>query len=114
MPDQRIDDLANDLVLYSEYVVQAAVEALGPQMSTADGVDQLRIDAHPSGGAAGAAFQQIAHAEIAGDGAGIDRLALVGEGRVARDDEQTRRARQVGDQILGQAVDEDLLLRVAV
>ena len=40
----------------------------------------------------------------------LDRLALVDEGRVARDHEQVAKARQLGDDVLGHAVGEELLL----
>ena len=42
-----------------------------------------------------------------------DRLALVDERRVARDHEQVAKTRQLGDDVLGQAVGEELLLGLA-
>ena len=52
------------------------------------GVDQLAGDAHAVAGLAHAAFEHIAHAEFAADLLHIDRLALVGEARIAGDDEE--------------------------
>ena len=43
----------------------------------------------------------------------LDRLVLVDEGRVARDDEQVAKARERGDDVLGQAIGEKLLLGLA-
>ena len=59
--------LAGHLVLHGEDVFETAVEAFRPKMVAADRIDELGIDAHPPGGASGAAFQDIAHAKIAGD-----------------------------------------------
>src|SRR5262249_36261606 len=42
----------------------------------------------------------------------LHRLALVGEDRVARDDEETRDLRERGDHVLGHAVAEVLLRRI--
>jgi hypothetical protein len=50
-------------------------------------VDQLGVDANPPGSVPDASLQQIAHAEFLGDLAHVSRLALVGEGRIAGDDE---------------------------
>ena len=60
-----------------------------------------------------AAFENVADVELPPDLLGVDRLALVGEGGVARDDERVGDPRQVGRQALGDAVDEMLLLRAA-
>ncbi|MCY1416141.1 hypothetical protein D9M71_316420 [compost metagenome] len=76
-------------------------------------VDQLSVDAHAPRGASGAPFKQVAHAKVLCDPAHIHRLALVGKGRVACDDEQAGDPGQVGDQVLGQPVREGLLLGIA-
>src|SRR5438552_7186611 len=77
------------------------------------GIDQLRGDAHPVAALAHAAFEHIAHAEFAADLLHIDRLALVGEARIAGDDEEPADAAERGDDLLDHAVGEILLLRVA-
>jgi hypothetical protein len=110
---QRLDDLVHDLVLCGEDVVQLAVEAVGPQMAAALGVDQLGGDAHAVAGLADRAFQHEAHAELAADLLHLHRPALVGEGGIARDHEQRLDLGEIGDQVLGDAVAEILLLGVA-
>ena len=51
------------------------------------GRDELRVDLHFFAKAAHAAFEQMAHAELAPDLLRVDRLALVCERCPARDDE---------------------------
>ena len=76
-------------------------------------VDELGVDAHPVLVALHRAFEHIAHAELLADRLGVDALALVGEGGVAGDDEAVADARQVGRQVLGDAVGEIVLRRIA-
>ena len=82
-------------------------------MPAAAGIDELRRDAHAIAGLADAALEQKAHAQVASDLLHFDRPALVGEGGVARDHEQARGLREVGDQVFGHAVAEIFLLRIA-
>ncbi|MNM99811.1 hypothetical protein D3C81_1123810 [compost metagenome] len=110
--EQRLHDLAGDLVLHGEDIVQAAIEAFRPQMIAAYCVDQLGVDAHAPRGASCAALQQVAHAEVLCDPAHVHRLALVGESRVAGDDEQAGDPGQVGDQVFGQPIREGFLLGI--
>src|SRR5262249_61084832 len=84
---ERADDLLHHLVLGCEDVGEIAIEPLGPQMPTAAGIDELRRDAHTIAGLADAALEHEAHAEIPSDLLHFDRLALVDEAGVARDDE---------------------------
>ena len=109
----RAGDLVGHLVLDGEDVLEAAIVALGPDVMPIGCVDELRGDANAVPGFAHAAFEHVAHAKFAADLAHVDRLALVGERRVARDDEQPARSRQRRDDILGDAVGEILLLRIA-
>ena len=76
-------------------------------------VDQLRGDPHPVVQLAHAAFEQILHAQPRGHAVKVLGAALVGEGRVARDDEQRGDLREIGDDVLGDAVAEIVLLGVA-
>src|SRR5215831_5717486 len=49
----RLDDAGNadsDLVLKLEHVFERAVEAIGPEMGAAFGLDQLRCDTHSPAG----------------------------------------------------------------
>jgi hypothetical protein len=51
-------------------------------------IDQLNIDAHAAAPALDAAFERVAHIEFPPDLFHVGGLALVGEGRIARDDER--------------------------
>ena len=81
------DDALGDLILKLENVVQGAVEAVGPEMRARFRFDQLRGDAEPIARFAHAALQHVTHAEFTPDLPNIDRSALVGEARIARDHE---------------------------
>src|ERR1700732_3595535 len=82
-------------------------------MLAARRVDELTADADASAGLAQAALQHVVHAERAGDLLRIAPLALVAEGRIAGDDGEPPRPRQLGDQILGVTVEKELRLGVA-
>jgi len=58
-------------------------------------------------------FKYIAHAQFAPDLLHVDRLALVGEARIAGDHEQPADAGERSDDLLDDAVGEIFLLRVA-
>jgi len=75
--------------------------------------DQLRGDAHPPTALPDRAFEDVAHAQLATDSLYVDRLALVGEGAIARDDEEPADAAERGDDLLDHAVGEIFLLRIA-
>jgi hypothetical protein len=83
-----------DLVLHVEKVAALFVEALGPQMRPALGIDELGIEPHPLARVLHAAFEHVPHAELATDLAGVDRLAFVRERGVARDRKDTGTARE--------------------
>src|SRR5262249_45359553 len=96
-----------------EDIFERAVEAVGPEMRTGCRVDQLPSDAHPLASLAHRAFEHVADAELTPDLLHIDRLALVGKGRIAGDDKEPTDARERGDDLLDHAVREIFLLRVA-
>src|ERR1700730_13752049 len=81
-------------------------------MRAALGIDQLHVDQHLIAASSYAAFHDIANPQIAPDMFSIDSLALVGKGCVAGDHEAPRNPRQIGRQIIGNAVREILLVRV--
>src|SRR5215468_3575159 len=108
------DNRARYLVLDREDVVQLAVVALGPAVCPGDGIDELRRDADPIADPPNASFQHVACAQLAPDLPDIDGLALVLEGGIARDDQKLGEPRQLGCNVLGYAVAEVILLRVAV
>src|SRR5215469_11892093 len=76
-----------DFVLHHEDVGEIAVVALSPDMLAGLGLDQLAGDANAIAGFPQAAFEHIAHAQIAANLLHINSAALVGEGGVARDHE---------------------------
>ena len=101
-----------DIVLDFEDIGEFAVVALGPEMPATRSIDQLSGDANPVAGLADAAFEREADAEFPAYLGNVERLALVDEGRVARDDEQSGHLRQIRDDVLADAIAEILLLRI--
>src|SRR5437588_7245935 len=84
-----------------------------PNVRPGCGVDELSGDAHAIRGLAHTAFEHITHAKLAADLLHVGCPALVGECRIARDDEQPLDARQASSDILHHAVGEIFLLRIA-
>src|SRR5216684_6136691 len=82
-------------------------------MRAGQGIDQLRGDAHSLARLAHRTFEHIPDTELAPDLLHIDRLAFVGETRIAGDDEEPADAGESGDDLLYHAVGEILLLRIA-
>jgi hypothetical protein len=76
-------------------------------------VNQLRVDAHPSLIALHRAFEDVADAELFADLLGVDGLALVGEGGVARDHEAVADAREIGCEVFGDPIGEIVLGGIA-
>ena len=105
--------MSDDLVLHLQQIGAGGVELIGPKMRAAVGVDELGVDPHLIAARLHRAFQHIAHAQILADRLGVDRLALVGEGSVARDDEAVADARKSGGQFIGERVGEVILRRIA-
>ena len=85
---QRGDDLPRDFVLQGEDVRQVAIVTIGPKMSAGCRIDELRGYPYPVAGPADAALDDIVHSQLRPDLLDLHRSALVGEGGVARDDEQ--------------------------
>ena len=77
------------------------------------GIDKLSGDADLATRLAHAALEHVANAKLASDLLDVDRLALVGEARIAGDDEQRPEPRQSRDDVLDETIDEVFLLRVA-
>ena len=80
-------------------------------MSAAFRIDELRGNAHALAGPADRAFEHGAHAELAADGANVDRASLVGKAGVAGDHDEAGDLRQVGDDVFADPVGEILLFR---
>jgi len=98
--------------LQREQICHNAVEPLRPEMRVALGINQLGVDADFVARPPDASLQHIAHAKLAADLLGINPLALISERGIARDHQHACEPRQIGCQILGDAVGEILLLRV--
>ena len=107
------DNVAGDLILHGEDVAQLAVVPLGPDMLASRGVDELTGDTNSPAGSPDAALEDVTDAEFLGDPADVHGSSLVGEGRVARDDEEPAQAGQCRDDVLGDPVREVVLLRIA-
>ena len=84
----RTDHAHRELVLQIENIVLHPVVALGPQMDAGLRLDELAGDANAVAELAHAAFEHVAHAELARDDLHVDRVTLVDEARIAGDDEQ--------------------------
>jgi hypothetical protein len=76
-------------------------------------VDQLHGDADTAARLAHAALDDVLNAKFLGDLLRIDRLAFVNERRIARDNKQLAEARQLGENVLGDAVGKEFLLGLA-
>ena len=107
------DHIAGDAVLQLEEVVELPLEAVAPHMPASRGFDQLRADAQALPGLVKAALEHIANAQLAPHPFDVDRPALVGKTRTARDDKERPHARQRRDDVVDHAVDKIVLPRVA-
>jgi hypothetical protein len=87
--------------------------AFGPDVRLGQAVDELDSHAYTVGRFADAAFDHVVDAEFLGDAARRHRLAFVDEDGVARDDEQVLEACDFGDDVFGQSVGEEFLVRVS-
>ena len=110
---QRGNDLADDFVLNREDVGIFAVVTLCPHGKTRKGVDQLDVDPQSRFCALQRAFQDEMHAEFRRHILDVPGLVLEREDRMAGDHEQARHLGQFGDQVVGQAFREMVLLRIA-
>src|SRR5262249_22067219 len=97
-------DARRHLVLKFENGFERAVEAVGPNMRTADCVDQLCADAQPTARPAHRALHDTPHPQFAADLLHIDGLALVRKTGIAGDDEEPADAAERGDDLLDHPV----------
>src|SRR5229473_5898414 len=84
----RPDNAFSHLVLQIEDVAETTIEPFCPKMCPSGGIDELSRDAHSVCRFANAAFQDIAHPKFLPDLLYVDGAPLVGEARVAGNDEQ--------------------------
>ena len=110
--DQLPDNTRSDLILQLKYILNLTVKSIGPKMRTCERVDQLSRDTYLQTGFSDAAFENLSDAKFAPHLLAVDRFALVGKTRIARDHEQGLETRQCGDDVLDHAVGKIFLLRV--
>ena len=103
---QRLDDLARDLLLDVEDVVELALVRIAPDLAVGLDVHELDRDSHRVLEPAHAAAHDVARAELAPDGLGILLRALELHRRPARHEFDLVDHRQARDQFLGEAVAE--------
>src|SRR6516165_6285676 len=82
-------------------------------MSSALGIDKLDVDPYTITAALNAPLQNVTDVELSADLLHVNGFAFVGKCRVARDDERSGNARQVGRQAFGYAIDKIFLFRIA-
>ena len=100
-------------VLDGEDIGGIAVEPFRPEMGAAPRVEQLDVDEQPLARPANAPLHRVADIELARDLGRCDRTTLVAERRVARDHDQAGELGEAGDEIVGDAVREVLVRRLA-
>ena len=82
-------------------------------MGSGRGIDELSSDADAVTALTNATLQEVAHTQFSPDLSDVNGPALVLEARVAGDNEQVREMRQLGDDVIRDAVGEVFLLGVA-
>jgi hypothetical protein len=76
---------SRNLVLHVEEIGALLVEAFGPQMPSALGIDELRVEPHSPGCVLHAPLENIPHAQLVADLADVDWLVLISKSGAARD-----------------------------
>src|SRR4029450_11816300 len=107
------DATPGDLVLDREQVDQRTVVTLRPHVAAARGIDELGRDPDRRAGPSHTPLQHVTDIQVLRHLAHIARLPAIGERRVPRNDEERMKLRQLGDDVLADAVGEVLLLGIA-
>src|SRR5262245_32502400 len=110
---QRIDNHPDESVLNREDVVETTVVALGPELAARQRVDELDVDADGVSGPTYAAVHHVTHAKALRNIAHFGVTSLKLKYRISGDDEQPGNLGEISDQIVGQPIDEVILLRPA-
>jgi hypothetical protein len=97
------------LVLQLEQIGDAFLEPIGPEMRAGRAVNKLRVDAHLVLVALYRAFEDIPNAQLLANLLAIDVLPFEGESGIAPDDKAVADARQVGREVLRDAIGEIIL-----
>src|SRR5262245_16606040 len=106
------DNRAYHVVLDRKDVLKVSVVVLGPAVSPSGGFDQLGRYANAVAGTPHTALQHVSYAQFASDLAHVDRLALVLEAGIAGDNKYLREPRQLGNDVLDDAVDKIFLFQM--
>ena len=99
-------------LLNAEDVAQITIIALRPQVMPGDRIDKLGCDPDLITDLPDASLQDISHAQFTAHVLDLDRPVLVRERRISRDHGEATDLREIGDDIVRDAIGEVLLLRV--
>jgi hypothetical protein len=77
---KRASEARDHFVLELEQVHDVVLESIRPDMRAGFRVNELDVDAHPTGVALHRAFKDVTHAEFLADPLGVEVLVLEGEG----------------------------------
>src|ERR1700738_552517 len=105
-------DTLNDFFMNLGEPGTIGVELLRPRHLTRPGIDHLRVQPNLFVVSPNSACEDIANVELTSDLLHIDGVALVAEGRVARDHQAPGNPREVGGESLGDSVGEILLVGI--
>ena len=89
---QLTDDVARDLLLNFEDVLDISIVSLRPHLVSIAGIDQLSVDPHALTHSTDASLQDRLHVESLADLSHVQRLALERESGCARGDLERRNA----------------------
>src|SRR6266446_1191527 len=109
---QRPRETAGDLVLSYREVSTIGLEPFCPQMRTVFSIDQLHVYPNLVIRPSHAALEDVMYSEFAAEPLQVDGFAFVSKRGVAGDHEAARNPREIGRQIVGDAVHEILLVWV--
>src|SRR5215831_4775022 len=109
----RTDNATRHPVLEIENIGKLAINAIGPNVRTRFGIDELAANAHAIARFSNAAFEYVAHSQFAGNLPHIDGTTLVSKTRITGDHEQPLQARNCRRDLFDNAADEIVLLGVA-
>src|ERR1700726_3096375 len=111
---QRGSDLAHHVVLQIKQAAGFIGEGIGPEVSAAFGVDQLRIHLDDWSCAPYAPSQSVADVQLAADLARVVRLVFVGEGGSGGDHPGAPQPGKLGRQIVRDCVGQIIVRHVPV
>src|SRR5262249_421109 len=93
-------------------VRKVAIEPVRPNMGAAFRVDHLCIDQDRGTESLNTTFKDVAYTKFPPDLLHVYRLAFIGEGGGAGDDEAARDARKIGGQVVGDGISKVVVVRV--